>query len=340
MAYQRTARSIELRRTAVGEELEKLNYSILFSLEYLMPEVARFAPNTLTLWQQLYQQGIVGTTLQQNQQIAIHIQSINQSRVRAQQYSDSPQASETEAEASLEKVEQLVGTCQRDAVYSKAALIFSSRKKFQRAKEIAGNIEDMRQSENVKEIIFYDSILEDIEKGSFNEFEEKLKKINSSELKEIIYIEAAKELLKGNNKIDGTKYIYEAVNIAEKISEPEKRSGFLFALASILLKDDPIAAQGIINNAIKTLNKMEPTDLGRFFIQISIPLSCEGEDKNWYGDSVTIANSNVFDSISLFSKHNPDDARQIAENIDDKASKIRALAIITKIALAKAKTQK
>lgn len=337
LAYRRIARTIERRKTAVGAEIESLHYPILFALEYLMPEVARFAPNSLPAWQQLQQQGIVGTTTQQNQQIVNHIQTINQARARAQKFSESSQTPEQEAEASLENVEKLSGTCQRDVVYSKAALTFSSRKNFKRASEIAGEIKDLKQSASVKEVLFYDMAISATENGDWEDAQEKLKKISSTELKAITLTKLAEALVKKNEKALSAKIFSEAVAVVEKLSEAEARTGFLFALSTILLKTEPLEAQTLVENAVKSLNKQEAKDQMRFSIPIKVSLSCQGEDKTWYGDSISLSNSNVFHAVTLFAKQNLDKARLIAESIDDKITKLRVLALITKIALANEK---
>jgi ribosomal protein L17 len=339
LAYRRIARTIERRKTAIGSEIESLNYPILFALEYLMPEVARFAPNSLPAWQQLQQQGIIGTTSQQSQQIANYIQTINQDRARAQKFSESSQASEQEAEASLENVEKLSGTCQRDVVYSKAALTFSSRKNFKRASDLAGEIKDLKQSESVKEVISLDMALSAIEIEDWEDAKERLKKIISLELKLITHAKLAEALLKKNEMAESMKIISNAVELIEKLSEAKTRTGFLFGLSAILLKTEPMEAQTLLENAVKNLNKLEAEDRRYFSIPIKVSLSCQGEDKTWYGASISLSNSNVFDALTLFAKKNPDEAKLITESVNDKITKIRSLAIITKIALANEKKQ-
>lgn len=340
LAFRRIARAIEMRNDVVGAQFENLNYQILFALEYLMPEAARFAPNSLSAWQQLQQQGMVGVTLQQMTQISAHINAINQARARAQRFTDSSQAAEEEAEANLENVEKLTGTCQRDAVYSQAALTFSSRKNFKRANEIAGNIEDLKQSAVVKEALFYDMTISAIGSEDWETAQENLKKLSSIELKTMAYAKLATALASKNEKTQSASVFSEAVAIAEKVPEAEIRSGFLFALSTIILKSDPLEAQSLIKNAVKSLNKQEARDLGYFSIPIKVSLSCSGAENNWYGDSISLSNSNVFDALTIFAKQNPEEAKLTAESIDDKVTKIRTLAAVAKTALANEKIKK
>jgi hypothetical protein len=339
LAYRRIAKTIERRNNAAGAEVEGYNYPILFALEYLLPEVARFSPNSLPAWHQLQQQGIVGTTPQQSQQIANVISSINQARARIKNAEESPQNEEQEAEASLENVEKLTGTCQRDVVYSKAALTFSSHKNFKRAIAVAGEIEDLKQSEIVKEVIFYDMTTFAIENEDWDDAREKLKKISTPELNAMMHAILAEALLKKNNKAESAKIIDAAVKLTEKLSAAEIRTGFLFGLSSMLLKIEPSEAQTLAANAVKNLNKQEAKDDMSFYIPIKVPLACQGEDETWYGEFVSLPNSTVFDALALFAKQNPDQAELLAGNIDDKITKLRSLALITKIALAKEKAK-
>ena len=331
LAFRRIALSIEQRNRATGGNVEALNYPILFALEYLTPEVARFSPNTLPAWRELEQQGIVGTTTMQLQQVQVSIQQIYQSRIRAQKFNDSSQTPEQEAEASLENVEKLPGTCERDVVYSSAALLFSSRKNFKRALEIADKIEDLKQSESVQQAILIEMAESAIENGDLEEAQKKVEKISSHEHRAILYVKLAQAL--GKQNINSEDVVNETTKLTEKLPNAQDRAGVLFSLFTVLLKKDPIEAQTVLTSAIKNLNKQEPTDNMSFSVPLKVSLSCHGED-SWYGGFETLPNSKVFDALTLFAKQNPDEASRSAEEIDDKITKIRALAMITRVALA------
>jgi hypothetical protein len=101
LAYRRLGQAIERREHAVGSEIARWNFPILFASEYLLPEVAKYSPDTLPAWRQLQQRGIVGATIAQAQQVQNHILQIQQDRLRAQTFSDDSQAPEIEAETSL-----------------------------------------------------------------------------------------------------------------------------------------------------------------------------------------------------------------------------------------------
>jgi hypothetical protein len=333
LAARRIAAAIDKREQAGGVEIEVMNLSILFALEYLMPEVAKFAPNQVSAWQQLQQRGIAGTTAAQAQVVQTYMQRINQSRLRTPRVPDPAQNPEAETEASLENVEKLPGTCQRDVIYSKAALAFSYRKNFKRALEIAGKIEDLKQGETVKDAISMSMVEVAIENGEFEEARTKAEKISSPEHKARLYVQLAQALAKKNDTVQADTIVSEAVKLTEKLPNAADRAGIFFSISAIPLKTDPIEAQSILRNAVKNLNKLEPEDQMSYSIPIKVPLSCQGEEETWYGGFETLPNSTVFEAFVLFAGQNPDQATGLAEEIGDKITKIRSLAMITKVAL-------
>lgn len=333
LAARRIAAAIDKREQAGGAEIEPLNYSILFALEYLMPEVAKFAPNRISAWQQLQQRGMAGTTADQLQLIQGHMQRIYQSRLRTPRVPDPAQNSDAETEDSLANVEKLPGTCQRDVIYSKAALAFSYRKNFKRALEVAGKIEDLKQGEIVKDVISMNMVEAAIENGEFEEAWTKVEKIASPEHKARLYVQLAQALAKKGDTQQAGAIVSDAVKLTEKLSNVGDRVGIFFSMSVIPLKADPIEAQSILRNAVKNLNKLEPADQMGYSIPIKVPLSCGGEEETWYGGFETLPNSNVLEAFVLFANQNPDQATGLAEEIGDKVTKIRALAVITKVAL-------
>lgn len=333
LAYRRLTLAIERRDRAVGAEIEAMNFPILFASEYLIPEVARYSPDTLPAWRQLQQRGIVGATTQQTQQIQNHLLQIDQARLRAKKFSDDSLTPELDAEASLENVDKLAGTCQRDVVRSKAALLFASRKNFKRALEIAAKIEDLKQGESVKEAIAIQIAEVAIENGEFEEARTKVQKISSKDHRARLLVALAQALALKNDAQQTQLVVNEAIKSTEKLEDAGDRAAIMFSISTILLKTDPTEAQILMRSAIKNLNKREPADQMRFVVPIKVSLSCPGEDVSWYAGFETVPSSNVFDVLALFAKQNPDEAIRTAEEIGDKITRLRALAIIARIAL-------
>ncbi len=333
-SFRKITKAIQFRNNLSGAELDGLNYAINFSVEYLLPEVGRFSPNSLTNWQQLQQQGLATTTPQILETIAVHIQSIRQNRERMQKYEEPNQtAIDKEIDESVENAEKIADVCQRDTIYSKAALKLTYRKNFKKALEIAGKISDLNKLENVKEVIFYDVAMSEIENENVDNAETSLKKISSPELKAVLYSKSAVLAFKKNDKISGSGFIDSGIKMLEKFQSEELKAGFLFNFASMTVKTDKLASETIFRNAIKELNKKSPPDSFRFSVPIRVSFSCADDNSEWYGGSVSLPNTDIFQVSDLFSKENPDNALLLTDELTDKILKIRVSSIIAKNAL-------
>ncbi len=338
LAYRRIANAIELRNKSTGAELESLNYAIAFAIGYLVPEVNRFSPDTVAAWQELQGQGLAGVSPEVLRKISMNVEEIAMQRVKLQTSLDHSEKQLQDTEASLEGVEKLVGTCQRDVVYSRAVFTFSYRKKFKRAIELAGKIEGTKQSDMVLQVVAYDMASAAVESGEWDEAEVQIKKFSNPGVKAVAKAELGKALIFKGEKQRGEQLIDEAATLAEKLSEPKEKAGLLFGLSSILLKSNPPEARNLLVKAIKSLNKLEPTDSYKFSIPVRIPLGCEADGPEHWGDQ-SLPNSTIFSSIPLFAKENPDMTNSDAEAIADKITRIRSMAMVTKIALANLKVK-
>jgi hypothetical protein len=333
-SFRKISKAVQLRNNLSGAELDGLNYAINFSIEYLLPEVAKFSPNSLTNWQQLQQQGVATTTPQILETIAAHIQSIRQNRERMQKYEEPNQTMlDKEIDESLENAEKIADACQRDTIYSKAALNLASRKNFKKALDIAGKISDLNKINNVKEVIFYDIALAEIENENVDNAETSLKNISSPELKAVLYSKSAVLAFKKNDKISGSNFVDSGIKILEKFQSEELKAGFLFNFASLTMKTDKLASETTFRNAIKELNKKSPPNIFRFSVPIRVSFSCTDDNSEWYGGSISLPNTDIFQVSDLLAKENPDNALLLADELTDKILKIRVNSIIAKNAL-------
>jgi hypothetical protein len=324
-AYNKTSGAIDQRNRAVGDDLKNLNFQIAFTFQYLVPEVALLSPNDLPVWQQLQQQGFAGITAPELERAGQLVQSIHQMRAQNQTASESPQASEQEIVDGLDDIEKITGTCQRDAAYGKAAMRLAILENFTKAFEVADKIETPKQEADVIEYIriqMAENAIENSEPNAEKQFE----KISRPEILALLYAELAIKT-KDRSKID------EAVRVGEKLENAENRTGLLFGLSSLLINIDPAAAQPVFRKAVKNLDQTEPTDKPTFLMNMSVLVGCDGE-RSYFGWGKSIPNSTVFEAISEFAKRDPDTASSLANEIGDKITKLRAQAMIAKIALA------
>jgi len=325
IAYAKTSTAIDQRNHAVGEDLTNLNFQIAFTFQYLMPEIALLSATDIPAWQQLQQQGVAGITAPEMERARQLVQNIQQMRAQNQTESDSPQTSEQEIEAGLDDIEKMTGTCQRDAAYSKAALRLGVLKSFKKASEVANKIETPEQEDKVIEFINI-QVAENAIKTGEPDVEKHIAKISKPEIIALLYAEFA-------FKTKDREQINKVVQLTEKLAEPEDRAGLLFGISTLLLDSDANEAQTVLRKAVKALDQTTPVEKVMFSLNLSVLVGCDGE-RSYVGWSRSLPNSTVFDAISEFAKRDPDTAANLAGEIGDKITKLRAQALIAKIALA------
>jgi len=331
IALQRTEFTVERLKQIAGPERDYLSVTALFTIAYLLPEVAKYSPNAVSAWERLQQQATIGTTAVQHEQVAQHLQAVKENRARVRSHDEAPESSPIqEAEANLEKAEKLPDSCQRDSAYSKAALTIASTKDFKRALVLTDKISDLKQSESMKQFIYYRMATVAAEAGDLEDAQEKAMRVSVPEQRAILTIKIAQAAISHNDRSLGLKLLRDAVQLAEKVTDPETQSSILLGAAAILLKVDPLAAQDTVRAAIKTVNRRSFKDEARFSLLLKIPLSCKGEDNTWYGDSVSLPNSNPFETLVLLSKQDMEASLLMAQSLEDPTAKIRAVASIVR----------
>src|SRR5690606_22636937 len=186
LAYGRTAAAIEARNRSIGTDLDALNLQIAFTFEYLLPEISRFAPNNLAVWQQLQQQGIAGIPIPILERARSLVQSIYQTRSELMTSADSPEISEQQIDAQLDDIEKMVGTCKRDAAYSIAAVRLAGLRSYKRIFEFPCKTESPEQEADVLEYIRVRLAEAAIESGE-PDVEKQIEKISKTEYTSLLY---------------------------------------------------------------------------------------------------------------------------------------------------------
>jgi len=331
LAFQRTRKAVLQAAEASGTEKDVLNVIVLFTFEYLSPEVAKFQPSAISQWEQLRQQAIPGTTTTQYELVAQHIKSINEARARVKRFDDAPQLSpEQEAQENLDKAEKLTASCQKDREFSKAALSIGSTQDFKRALSVADRISDTKQRDTVRQFLFYDMASASAKVGGWSEAREAAKAVFTPELRAALFVRTAETAIRRKDRALSSELIMEAVKNAEQVSEAEMRAGLLFAVAAVQIKSDPLEGLEILRRAVKAVNQQTTKDPTEFSILMKISFSCDGEEDSWYGAPVSLANTSASEALSLFSKYNIEETLLVAQNLEDQSMKIRAIASILK----------
>ena len=329
LAFRRTHETVERASQMTGAERDYLSTVGLFTLGYLMPEVAKYSPATIGAWEKLQQRATIGTTLIQHEQVSRYLQSINERRARVQRFDDAPQLSAEEAaEAMLERADKLPSSCQRDKEFSKAALGLSSIKEFKRALAIADRVSDLKQRDGVKQFLFFDKALAARDAGEWSEMREEAKSISTPEVVAVLYIKAA-EIVRAKDAITSEELLRDTLKNIERISDPEIRAGVLMGAAAVQVKTDVFAGLEVLRTAIKTVNQGNAKELGGFSFLMKVSLACPGDDE-WHGMRVSLANATLNEVLPLFSAHNAEETILIARSLENPSRKIRALASVAK----------
>lgn len=329
LALRRTDETVERASQMAGPERDYLSTVSLFAIAYLLPEVVKYSPTTVRAWEKLQQRATIGTTPAQHEQVGRYIQSINEWRARVRRFDDAPQLSaEQAAEAMLEQAERLPNSCQRDRAFSKAALGLSSIKEFRRALAIADRVSDLKERDGVKQFLFYDMALAARDAGEWTEMRERAKSVSTPELIAVLYIKAA-DVVHRKDGITSAELIRETLKNAERISDPQVRTGVLLGAAAVQVKIDVFAGLEILRTAIKTLNQRTAKDQSGFSILMKVSLACPGDDE-WHGTRISLANATLYEVLPLFSAHNVEETFLIARNLEDPSTKVRALASVVK----------
>ena len=320
-------RDIEQSSQAIGARAETLKITAFFATNYLFPEVVKYQPNAGEIWEQLRQQSTAGLSPLQHQQVLKNLQSINDARARTERYNNNPNNSDEIVE--LEEVEKIVGTCQRDREYSKIALNIGA-KDFKKALLVTDYIKDITQQGNVKQYLYYDITLAAIKTGDFIETRKSVERISQSDLQAVLYVEMAEAAFKQQDRISGLNFSNEVRKLVEKISEQEKKEGLLLAMASTLIKHDLNESREFTTEAIKSINRQSSKDEKRFSILRKVSLGCTEGDDTWFGSSVSLNHSNLFDALVFLSTYDIEEMLLIAQNLNDRTIKIRSIARIVK----------
>jgi len=96
----------------------------------------------------------------------------------------------------------------------------------------------------------------------------------------------------------------------------------------------------MLEKGIKVFNKTDPQDSWRFANTMEVVLSCpEDQGRNMSAWGGGFSESNILDAVTAFTKGDLNTVSSATDDIADKATRIRAQAIIAKAGLAKYKKQ-
>ena len=300
-------------------------------------------PAMVNAWQALEQRALIGRTPDQLRSAAKLADNIlnNRARNTAPDPATEKQKAEDETDAMLADADKITGSCQRDLVYSRAAITLMTKSP-KRAEEIIDKISDNGRATNIRDIMYSRRAEDLIEKDDLDTGTALIAKISSPSIKGVAMGHLAQVLIKNRQLQEGGKAADEAAKLFDKMDLQPERAAHLFGVAVTLLKADQRDAIAMLERGIKVFNKTDPQDSWRFANTMQVDLGCSDDQNNkstmaWGG---RFGGFNILDTVTAFAKEDLDPVNSTVDSIGDKPTKLRAQAIIAKAALAKYKTKK
>jgi hypothetical protein len=326
IADQSIVATLNMTNGATPEEAEALNSLVFFAVTYLLPEAEKYRPDLYARWATL--KNDTSQRINPNHRDAILSKLANilaeRERVRTQTTDDQDSSEEV-----LEQAEKLASSCQRDAIYAKAAFQFSYKKNFKRAMLVADKISALDLRGNVIQFVYYDMSVAGTAPESSINVDDALRyanRVESPELHGLLLVKLAAFLSKNGDSGQVKQLLFDAIELAEHIEKSSVRAGVLLAIEKQLAESDANERFGLLRDAVSAVNRDKDIRIDQLSVQRRVNFGCQQDKPIWYGGSV--ARFNLIDSILRFSNSREDAAVQLALSLDPGVNRVRALAAV------------
>lgn len=323
---------------AEPQRAEALNGLVLFTSLYLLPEVRRYRPQSLTEWSQVEQRAQSATTAPQKDAVAKRIQEIFGSRSRTVTADTSEQYAGTQAEDLLAGAEKLPGGCKRDTEFAKAALGIGYGRNFSRAFEVSGRVENESMRESVRQFLYYDMADAALKRGdavSLEDAQKHAELVTSPEQRALLYVKIARAVLRLRDVQLASGLLGKTLRLAETVPEPSTQASILLAAAAGFADFDAYAGYKALSEAVKVVNRAKGLNVENFRVLRKVNLACRAGEDTWYGGAETAERFSFFETFAGVAATDVDGALSLARELDDPSTRIRSL-----IAVARAMTKK
>ena len=337
LLYQRIKAAIDAAGEGATTGLAEVQ-PILFILQLLMPDVEARAPALLPGWQLLAQQAVIGLTPDQIKAANDRVAGTLRSRARYFSPNGPPPDLEAETDAMLTDIDKVIGTCQRDLIYSRAVLNLLEKNP-KRALELIGKIDDKTRAATLTDILYSRRLDKELKNGDLDVAAGLVEKISSPMVKTAAWANLASAYFKKGLKADGGRAADAGIKLIEKI-EANDRAGAYFGMAVLLSPPDPGESGVMLDKGIKNLNKLDPLDTWPTRSTLEIELSCPNSGKSVSSWGADFSNSDIFGAVTKLVKRDLDAINSATDGITDKSTRVRAQAIIARAGLAKYKLKK
>lgn len=326
VADQTTTATLILAGSASPEEAEALTSLVFFAVTYLLPEAEKYRPDLYVRWATLKNETSQRINPGHRAAILSKLANILSERERSRNKTTDDQESSEEV---FENAEKLASSCQRDAIYAKAALQFSYKKNFKRAMLVADKISALDLRVNVIQFVYYDMSVAGTAPESSINIDDALRyanRVESPELHALLLVKLAAFLSKNGDPDQVEQLLFDATKLAEHVVKPSVRAGVLLAIEKQLAESDPDDRFRLLTDAVSAVNRDKDTRIDQLSVERRVSFGCQSEKPTWYGESV--AQFNLIDSILRFSDSREDAAVQLALDIAPGVNRVRTLASV------------
>lgn len=336
-ADQMITAGINSLNSATPEQVEAVNSLVFFTVTYSLPEIEKYRPDLYARWAALGTQSSQAINPDRRSAILNKIRAIlaDRDRARTQSTDSGPLVEDT-----LEKAEQLAGSCQRDVVYAKVSLDLSYKTEFKRAMSIADKISGLDLRSNVIQFIYYDMAMAGASAKASITIDEALKyanRVESPEHRALLLLRLSSQLSKDGKEEESKQLILDAINLSERVTDPPARAAVLVAVEKQLSESDFENRFKVLKNAVTVLNRNKQTKIDQLSVWRRVDLGCEQKGAAWHGGRIT--NLNLTDGIVRFSQSREDEALQLALELDSGVNRIRVVAAVAGSAIKRIKAE-
>lgn len=326
IADQSIVSTLNMTNTATPEEGEALTSLVFFAVSYLLPEAEKYRPDLYTRWAALKNESSQRIRPGHRDAILNKLANIlaERERVRTQTTDDLDSSDEV-----LEQAEKLASSCQRDAIYAKAAFQFSYKKDFKRAMLIADKISALDLRGNVIQFLYYDMSIAGTAPETSVNVDDALRyanRVESPELRALLLVKLAAFLSKNGDPSQVKQLLFDATKLTEHIEKSSVRAGVLLAIEKQLAESDADDRFVLLRDAVTAVNRDKDSRIDQLSVQRRVNFGCQQDKPTWYGG--TVARFNLIDNVLRFSNSRDDAAVQLALSLDPGVNRVRALAAV------------
>jgi hypothetical protein len=335
IAFREAQNSLKEAANAPSPQGDALYGLVLFTATYLLPEVARYRPQTAQAWQALYHQAVAGASTAQREAVAKSVQEVFRGRMNANDNLPETANADGDTQAALDRAEKLTNPCERDREYAKAALGINSKKDYELTLKIADKIAAGPMRQSVREYVYYDiaaaAAADATDPNAINYARKHAERVEAAEQRATLDLTiAAAALLKGDFQ-SAAALLSETKKLAERTQDARVEASILIAAATLFAGPDPPEAGRTLREAVKVINRASDYRVGGFRFIRRVNFACAAGEESWYGGAAPALSPSLFKALGLTAGSDIEETLQIARGIDKVTIRIPALTSIVKV---------